>query len=343
MKYRTEGGASPLGPRPMVYCPAVTSPLPRRYFDVICCPRCHGELSHPATSMDRLECSDCRASYPVVDGVPMLVVDADDQASSAIRQFYNDAWKRDERRELRAAVLHNDLSDIGARYASVNEQKFEGIFEGGGRYFLDVGCGALPRVSFGKRFAHHICLDFSLDGLIECRRALGDRAITVCGSVLKMPLKSAICDGVLAAHCIYHIERERQHEAVSEMSRVLATGRVLIFYANPDALERKVIRGLKRLMRRDGGPDVPQIADNFYYYAHSIDRMLGFLHDEFPGSAVDVLPLRLVSTTVSVRAFRVRALGPAFFYAFRAVEKLAPRNARPARLVTYVVDRPTKR
>jgi hypothetical protein len=68
--------------------------------------------------------------------------------------------------------------------------------------------------------------------------------------------------------------------------------------------------------------------------------MLGFLRDEFPHSTVSVLPLRLVSTTVSGRAFRVKALGHAFYYAFRAVEKLAPRTARPARLVAYVVDRP---
>jgi uncharacterized protein YbaR (Trm112 family)/ubiquinone/menaquinone biosynthesis C-methylase UbiE len=322
---------------------AVTPPLPQPYFDVICCPRCHGDLSHPATAMDKLECSDCGSNYPVVDGVPVLLVDANDQASSAIRQFYENAWKRDEQHELRARVLHNDLSDLGERYAAVNEQAFERHFDGGGRYFLDAACGALPRVSFGKRFAHHVCLDFSLDGLIECRRTLGERAITVCGSVLKMPLKTAVFDGVLAAHCIYHIEKERQRQAVAEMSRVLAAGRVLIFYANPDAIERRLIRGLKRLLGRDGSHDAPQITDNFYYYAHPIDRILGFLRDEFPDSSVNVLPLRLVSTTVSVRAFRVKVLGHAFFHTLRAIEKLAPRSARPARLVTYVVDRPARR
>ncbi|HKW14741.1 MAG TPA: methyltransferase domain-containing protein [Candidatus Krumholzibacteria bacterium] len=321
----------------------MSPPLPQRYFDVICCPRCHGDLSHPAAATDTLECAGCRAGYPVVDGVPILLVDADDQASSAIRQFYSNAWKRDEQQELRARVLHNDLSDLGERYATIHEQAFERYFDGGGRYFLDAACGALPRVSFGKHFAHHVCLDFSLDGLIECRRVLGERAITVCGSVLKMPLKTSLCDGVLAAHCIYHVEKERQHEAVAEMSRVLAAGRVVIFYANPDALERKIIRGAKRVMGRGGGSDAPQVTESFYYYAHPIDRMLSFLRDEFPDGAVSVLPLRLVSTTVSARAFRVKVLGPAFFHTLRAVEKLAPRNARPARLVAYVVDRPARR
>lgn len=292
--------------------------------------------------MDKLVCADCKADYPVVDGVPVLLVDADDTASSAIRAFYSNAWKRDESHELHARVLHNDLSDLGERYAILNENKFERLFDRGGRYFLDAGCGALPRVSFGKRFDYHICLDFSLDGLIECRRVLGDRAITICGSILKMPVKSSICDGVLAAHCVYHIEKDRQHEAVSEMARVLAAGRTVIFYANPDALERKMIRGAKRLMGRGTSYDVPQVTDNFYYYAHPIDRMLEFFQEEFPDGVVQVLPLRLVSTTVSARAFRAPLLGPAFFHTFRFVEKIAPRNARPARLVTYVVERVRK-
>jgi hypothetical protein len=96
-------------------------------------------------------------------------------------------------------------------------------------------------------------------------------------------------------------------------------------------------------MGRSGGSDAPQVTESFYYYAHPIDRMLGFLRDEFPASDVNVLPLRLVSTTVSARAFRVKGVGPAFFHTLRAVEKLTPRNARPARLVAYVVDRPTSR
>jgi SAM-dependent methyltransferase len=273
--------------------------------------------------------------------VPILLVDADDEASSRIRKFYAEAWKRDEQQELRARVLHNDLSDLGERYATLHEQHFESCFADGGRYFLDAACGALPRVSFGKNFAHHICLDFSLDGLIECRRVLGDRAIAVCGSLLKMPLKSGVCDGVLAAHCVYHIEKDRQSEALKEMARVLASGRVMIFYANPDALERRVIRGMKRMLGRGGGPDAPQIADDFYYYAHPIDRMRGFLRDAFPDGLVQVRPLRLVSTTVSAPAFRIKLAGPAFYYGFRAVETLTARTPRPARLVTYIVDRPS--
>jgi uncharacterized protein YbaR (Trm112 family)/ubiquinone/menaquinone biosynthesis C-methylase UbiE len=320
----------------------VSQPLPPRYFDVICCPRCRGDLAHSTAATDTLACARCGSTYPIVDGVPVLLVDADDRASSAIREFYSSAWKRDDH-ELRARVLHNDLSVLGERYASVNEQRFERQFDGGGRFFLDAGCGALPRASFGRHFMHHICLDFSLDGLMECRRALGERAITVCGSILRMPLKTSVCDGVLAAHCVYHIDKDRQHEALSEMSRVLSAGRVLIFYANPDSLERNAIRGLKRVIGRGGGPDVPQVADNFYYYAHPIDSMLGFLQSDFPDSRIDVFPLRFVSTTVSADAFRVKGLGHVFFHAIRTVEKLLPRSARPARLLTYVVERPSKR
>jgi len=45
-------------------------------LSIIVCPACHGELSpssHEGT--DELECQGCGNAYPVVDDIPVLLVD----------------------------------------------------------------------------------------------------------------------------------------------------------------------------------------------------------------------------------------------------------------------------
>jgi len=125
-------------------------------------------------------------------------------------------------------------------------------------FFLDAASGAQPRVNFGASYSYHVCLDFALDGLIECKQLLGDRAICICGSLLNMPIKSMICDGIVVSHCLYHIDKDLQLNAVSELSRVLSyKGTVLIFYGNPNSFERRIlteriVTGLKNIMEKKG-------------------------------------------------------------------------------------------
>lgn len=48
--------------------------LPAWVREVLRCPACHGELTDAG---EALTCVGCAASYPVVDGVPVLLVEPD--------------------------------------------------------------------------------------------------------------------------------------------------------------------------------------------------------------------------------------------------------------------------
>ncbi len=48
--------------------------LPKNLLEKLACPKCKGSLDY-RESENRLECTACRLSYPVVDGVPVLLVD----------------------------------------------------------------------------------------------------------------------------------------------------------------------------------------------------------------------------------------------------------------------------
>lgn len=48
--------------------------LPKNLLEKLACPQCKGRLGY-RMSENRLDCPACRLSYPVVDGVPVLLVD----------------------------------------------------------------------------------------------------------------------------------------------------------------------------------------------------------------------------------------------------------------------------
>jgi uncharacterized protein len=60
-------------------------PTPPLQFDAtvagqLACPACYGSLSHEEP---RLICTVCGRAYPIIDGIPVLIVDRADQANES--------------------------------------------------------------------------------------------------------------------------------------------------------------------------------------------------------------------------------------------------------------------
>lgn len=53
--------------------------LDERLMEVLACPSCHGRLEHKDRRKAVL-CLDCLLQYPVVDGVPVMLVEEAKQA-----------------------------------------------------------------------------------------------------------------------------------------------------------------------------------------------------------------------------------------------------------------------
>jgi uncharacterized protein YbaR (Trm112 family)/SAM-dependent methyltransferase len=324
--------------------------IPRHYFDVICCPACRGDLAElGGTGESRLRCGSCGAEYPIVDGIPVLVVGSEDLVSRQIAAFYADAWRRNEAGALRAKTIHEDNTDLGQRYAGEGGRRFRDHFLRRGarnRYLLDAACGAQPQ-RLGHPFTYHVCVDFSLAGLAECRRLLGDRAIVASGSLLKLPIRTGVCDGVVAAHCVYHIDKDRQAEALGELSRVLAPGgSMLVFYANPAAAPSPILKTgplfwyrwlMQRELARAAPEPAPVLSQPIYSYLHPIDYMMKAL-SVGDGTRVSVRPVRLFTQDESRPALRSRFRKP-FFWFFTLLEKVFRNRPGLAYYVAYVVEK----
>ena len=48
--------------------------LPPDLLEVLACPKCHGRLE-PSPERASLDCPACKLAYPVVDGIPVMLVE----------------------------------------------------------------------------------------------------------------------------------------------------------------------------------------------------------------------------------------------------------------------------
>ena len=58
------------------------------------------------------------------------------------------------------------------KYMDQNEMRHLKYFLKGGDYFLDAGCGAMPRIDFSKNYRKHVCVDISMTGLMEAKNLI---------------------------------------------------------------------------------------------------------------------------------------------------------------------------
>lgn len=48
--------------------------IPEELLEILACPRCKQELV-PVHDRDRLDCEQCRLSFPVRDDIPVMLID----------------------------------------------------------------------------------------------------------------------------------------------------------------------------------------------------------------------------------------------------------------------------
>ena len=303
--------------------------LPVHYFSVIRCPKCSGQLDQSAEI--ELQCRKCGIIYPVVDNIPILLAQHEmDAVAQEIKAWYEKNWQG-QIGDTKAKKHHEDLSNLGQRYIQAGEQRYiEETSARSGNHFLDVGCGAQPRLDASKGHQYHVCLDLSLSGLQQCREILGARGIFVVGSATNPPFAEQFAATVLASHCIYHINVDLQPLALRQLYLRVAKGGILnIFYFNPSSFEmvatwppRTIMRALKRHCRNEAA---------IYFHPLPVSRMAEVISKDMGAREWAARPLRFFSLNVSRPIFALPALGRAAYSVVRALEKL------PAALNTYLV------
>jgi len=256
------------------------------------------------------------------------------KAWEILRNFYNTyGWKRDETSgRYLDEILHEDLDEIVQRYMYNNEMRYQKYFEKRGTFFLDAGCGAEPRLKMSQNFQRHVCIDISIVGLKEARKRLRDSGLYVVADMVSLPFKEKTFDGVLASHCLYHIDKDLQTIALRELYRVAKDNKnILIFYISKYSMisiVRKVGKFMIRLTdslfkalkcdRRCSGLAV-RIPPPLYHYVHNPFKLI----KEF--KLADVTCLRTLSARETKLLKKLHLLKP-FIIVLSYLEKKFPHS-----------------
>ncbi|MEP6783522.1 MAG: methyltransferase domain-containing protein [Acidobacteriota bacterium] len=228
------------------------------YVSNLVCPRDQQALT---LHEEQLRCPSQHA-YPVVDGVPVMLID--DRAQTI--DIANASLRRSQSalRDERAPDLHLEslgiseaekagVLDLVARgstidpvvaylVAATNGLMYRHLIgsldryplpelplpDGGGRSLLDVGC-SWGRWTFaaGRRGYQAVGIDPSLGAIMAARRVareLGADARFVVGDARHLPFASGRFECVYSYSVLQHLSRPDASQAVKEIGRVLAPG-----------------------------------------------------------------------------------------------------------------------
>jgi ubiquinone/menaquinone biosynthesis C-methylase UbiE/uncharacterized protein YbaR (Trm112 family) len=106
-----------------------------------------------------------------------------------------------------------------------------------GKYFIDVASGPVAfkeYVELANGFETRICVDSSASALMQAQKNLAlhdQKGIFVCGDMAQLPVKDNVADAVICQHALFHVQKNLQQKALSELIRIAKPGcRTAIVY-----------------------------------------------------------------------------------------------------------------
>lgn len=177
-------------------------------------------------------------------------------AEKKVSNFYNSVGWETEDGVTEDAKRWEDLRACATEYVSKSRRRVLQHIPESGKYILDMASGPIQYIEYleySKNYEKRYCVDLSSGALAEAKRKIGDHGVFLHGSFFDIPLEENFFDCAISLHTIYHIDKDRQEEAVRKLIKVTKPQKpVIIVYSNPNTITSRLrssflIRGLKRV------------------------------------------------------------------------------------------------
>lgn len=222
----------------------------------------------------------------LVDAQEKILGDSLSDDKKLVKNFYdNRGWHTTDKGDYEDADIFEDLRPFAQEYLTKCHNRVSRYLHPKGTYLMDAASGALQfkdYLQYSENYTYRICVDLSFQGLQECKRKLGDKALCLLCDMTNLPIKDNQIDGFVSLNTVYHIPKDEQVKAITEMYRVtMPTGKGVVvydwykhspwmnFWLLPFRGVEFIRNRIKSFFSRASGKGEP--AKMLYFYAHNYD------------------------------------------------------------------------
>ena len=259
-----------------------------------------------------------------------------DAAEKKVSHFYNNQGWVSREGITEDAKRFEDLRSCASSYVSKCRLRILRHIPASGENIIDMASGPIQYpeyLKFSRGFKKRYCVDLSQDALNMAKQLIGSHGEYLHGSFFELDFEDNFFDCAISLHTIYHMDKDKQEEAVRKLIRIVKKGKpVIIIYSNPnalfsnpDSLLRRLVRTVKKIKsfrykRQTVELQTTEPEPDLYFYRHSLSwwQRFGDVSD------VQILPWRTFEVEMQKRIFPDNFIGKLMFKVLFFMEDMFP-------------------
>ena len=227
-------------------------------------------------------------------------------AEYRVSKFYNTVGWETIGEITEDAKRWEDLREHARDYVSKCRLRVLSHIPKNGVNILDMASGPIQYreyLEYSRNFNKRYCVDLSLGALESAKNKIGDHCVFLPGSFFDISFEENFFDCAISLHTIYHIDKDKQEEAIRKLIKVTKKRKpVIIVYSNPNTIISsvsksiliRILRRVKHFLKKPCNTTSNENDSNIYFYSHPIEWWKRF-NDV---AEVKILPWRSFSADV---------------------------------------------
>lgn len=202
-------------------------------------------------------------------------------AEGGVSKFYNTVGWKTEEEITEDARRWEDLREHAKEYVCKCRLRVLSHIPNG-ENILDMASGPIQYkeyLEYSRNFRKRYCVDLSSQALEDAKKKIGDHGVFLHGSFFDIPLGENFFDCAVSLHTVYHIDKDKQEDAVRKLIKVTKPGKpVIIVYSNSNtivsslrsSLPLRMLRKARILLKKHEKKTKKEKGWSLYFYAHPI-------------------------------------------------------------------------